>query len=56
MANATKRILAESLAIPIGASLPPPPISLHSEGVPPIKFDPRDIYGMYPNNFGNMAT
>jgi len=24
--------------------------------VPPIKFDPRDIYGVYPNNFGNMAA
>ncbi len=28
---------------------PSPPISLHS-------FDPRDIYGVYPNNFGNMAA
>ena len=35
---------------------PSPPISLHSEGVPPIKLNPRDIYGVYPNNFGNMVA
>jgi hypothetical protein len=39
---------------PVHRSLPP--VSLHSEGVPPIKFDPWDIYGVYPNNFGNMAA
>ena len=43
VANAAKGILDESLVITISASLPPPPISLHSEGVPPIKFDPLDI-------------
>ncbi len=35
---------------------PPPPISLHFEGMPPIKLDPQDIYGVYPNNFGNMVA
>ena len=24
--------------------------------MPPIKLDPRDIYGVYPNNFGNMVA
>ena len=35
---------------------PSPPISLHSEDVPRTKFDRRDIYGVYPNNFGNMSA
>ena len=54
MANAAKRILTESLVIPIGASLPSPPFPCFLKACPPS--DPRDFYGKYPTNFCTMAA